>query len=191
MTDVFQHLATHMQTGARGVIGSVAQWYSAYLAHANNTLNGKLLPQAAEFIATYVAKRIEEPVRDWYSKDIAEETSELITSLGNLRAPVENPELKEIERSVDWAIFNSKRSLMTAFRDKTNLLADCIRTRIHDALVGRDKSANPWHGEGGLKPDIDMNPPGSQGNEGRSRNTAARTPRFPICGKTSANRPIE
>jgi hypothetical protein len=68
MTEVFQHLATQMQDGARQVIGSMAQWYSAYLAHASSTVKSKPSPPAAEFIATYVAKRIEEPVRDWYSK---------------------------------------------------------------------------------------------------------------------------
>jgi len=159
MTEVFLNLATQMQAGARQVIKSIAQWYSAYLAHANSAVNSGPLPPAAEFIATYVAKRIEEPVRDWYTRDIAEETRELIRPLSNLRASVENLEVKEIEWSIDWAVFNPKRSLMTAFRDKTNLLGECIRTPIPDAHGGPDRSANPWYGERGLKPDILMKPP--------------------------------
>jgi len=136
MTEVFRNLAATLEVGARRSIEILARWYSGYLANTNANVPIRPVASAAKFIGHYVAKRIEQPAGHWYPREIAEEVTELVTPLRDLGAPVVNPEVHQIERLVDWTIFNPKRSLMTAFRDKTESLNEYIQRGNGRATAG-------------------------------------------------------
>lgn len=125
MSDLFTEFTTVMCEGARGTLGKTAQWFDHYLTLG--LANG--LPQGARpFVSGYVERRIIAPVRVWYGDRIAQEVADLLSPLRTDHLAPDSREVADINKAVDFAIFDPKAGLMNDFRGKVQTL----RELVHD-----------------------------------------------------------
>jgi hypothetical protein len=124
MSDLFTQFTSEMYEGAKRTLGFTAKWFDRYLKASNN------LPAGAHaFIAEYVERRILNPVSAWYGDRVAAEIRDLLAPLSVDPMQPYSREANDIQRAVDFAIFDPKAGLMNDFRGKVESLSRLVRQR--------------------------------------------------------------
>jgi hypothetical protein len=103
MSDLFTQFTIEMFEGARRTLRTTALWFDQYLTATDGLPSGARL-----FIAEYIERRIVAPVRVWYGDEVAHEISDLMSPL--LVGPFVqySKEVCEINKAVDFEIFDPK-----------------------------------------------------------------------------------
>lgn len=120
MSDLFTQFTSEMYQGAKRTLGFTAKWFQHYLRN-----NDRLPAGALAFIAECVERRIVHPVLAWYGDRVASEMRDLLSPLVDPVRPYSR-EADEIQRAVDFAIFDPKAGLMNDFRGKVLRLRDLV-----------------------------------------------------------------
>lgn len=120
MSELFTQFSAGMCEGAARTLRKTAHWFDQYLRTAND------LPVAARpFIAEYVERRILDPVRVWYGDRVAQQLTDILSPLRVDPLPYFR-EVREINKAVDFAIFDPKAGLMNDFRGKVQTLRGLV-----------------------------------------------------------------
>ena len=115
LTDAFQDLAESMYKAAFHSAEVIGRWISYGLGRGLTFLDRLTAPKQQSFFANQIRERVRTPVKLWYPKRVQETISGLVSMFEDLPNYSDDA---EIVRSIQWQIFNPKRSLMTAFNGK-------------------------------------------------------------------------